>query len=110
MESDETDGFENVRRKVDGHPMLGLLGYARPYWGRLGVGIGSALTTRAARLVPPLVVGAAIDRVIRRKIEGAWEETWMVELSTSRETYASHLTKIRIRSRAASSRPACWSR
>ena len=69
MSSEETGGFENVRREVDGHPMLGLLGYARPYWARLGLGIGSSLTTRAARLVPPLVVGAAIDRVINQSTD-----------------------------------------
>ena len=69
MASDESGGFEDVRREVDGHPMLGLLGYGRPYWGRLGLGVGSALTTRAARLVPPLVVGAAIDRVINQSAD-----------------------------------------
>ena len=69
MSSDESGGFEDVRREVDGHPMLGLLGYARAYWRRLGLGIGTALTTRAARLVPPLVVGAAIDRVINQSAD-----------------------------------------
>ncbi|MDY6819019.1 MAG: ABC transporter ATP-binding protein [Halobacteriales archaeon] len=69
MSSDDAGGFENVRQEVDGHPMLGLLGYARAYWGRLGVGIGSSLLTRGARLVPPIVVGAAIDRVINQSAD-----------------------------------------
>ncbi|PSQ18615.1 ABC transporter ATP-binding protein [Halobacteriales archaeon QS_8_69_26] len=65
MSSDELGGFEDIRQEVDGHPMLGLLSYARPYWARLTVGVGSSMVTRLARLVPPIVVGAAIDRVIR---------------------------------------------
>jgi len=66
MSSDDVGGFENVRQEVDGHPMLGLLGYARRYWGRLAAGIGSSILTRLARLVPPIVVAAAIDRVINQ--------------------------------------------
>ncbi|WP_232702695.1 ABC transporter ATP-binding protein [Halobacterium wangiae] len=62
--SDELGGFEDVREEVDGHPMVGLLRYARRYWPRLSVGIASSLVTRLSRLVPPLVVAAAIDRVI----------------------------------------------
>jgi len=69
MSSDEAGGFADVRQQVDGHPMLGLLAYGRPYWGRLGLGVGSALVTRGARLVPPLVVGAAIDRVINQSAD-----------------------------------------
>jgi ATP-binding cassette subfamily B protein len=69
MSSDEITGFENVRQEVDGHPMVGLLGFARAYWGRLGLGVASALVTRAARLVPPIVVGAAIDRVINQSAD-----------------------------------------
>ncbi|MFB6194386.1 MAG: ABC transporter ATP-binding protein [Halobaculum sp.] len=62
--SDEHGGFENVRRSVDGHPMRALLGYCKPYWGRLGLGILAAMITRASRLVPAVLVAAAIDRVI----------------------------------------------
>lgn len=69
VSSDEISGFETVRQEVDGHPMLGLLGYARAYWGRLALGIGSSLATRTARLVPPIIVGAAIDRVINQSAE-----------------------------------------
>jgi ATP-binding cassette subfamily B protein len=61
----EHGGFEDVRESVDGHPMASLLAYARPYWRRLTVGVVASLVTRLARLVPPVVVGVAIDRVIR---------------------------------------------
>lgn len=69
MSSDAISGFESVRQEIDGHPMLGLLGYARAYWPRLTLGIGSSLTTRISRLVPPIVVGAAIDRVINQSAD-----------------------------------------
>ncbi|MFB6281558.1 MAG: ABC transporter ATP-binding protein [Haloferacaceae archaeon] len=62
--ADEHGGFEEVRENVDGHPMARLLGYARPYWPRLTVGVLASITTRLARLVPPVVVAAAIDRVV----------------------------------------------
>ena len=62
--SDEHGGFEDVRENVDGHPILNLLGYARPYWLTLTVGVVASFITRFARLVPPLVVAVAIDRVV----------------------------------------------
>ncbi|MDS0257909.1 ABC transporter ATP-binding protein/permease [Haloarcula sp. S1CR25-12] len=57
-------GFEGVRENVDGNPILKLVGYAKPYWLRLSVGVLAAFLTRFARLVPPIIVAAAIDRVI----------------------------------------------
>jgi len=57
-------GLEGVRETVDGHPMVNLLGYARPYWPRLSAGVLAAVGTRAMRLVPPVVVATAIDRVV----------------------------------------------
>jgi ATP-binding cassette subfamily B protein len=62
--ADEHGGFEDVRENVDGHPMRSLLGYTRPYWPRLSVGVFGAVLTRVMRLVPALVVAAAIDRVV----------------------------------------------
>ncbi len=62
--TDDDGGFADVRETVDGHPMLSLLGYARPYWPRLSVGVLTAVLTRLARLVPPVIVATAIDRVV----------------------------------------------
>jgi len=64
--AEDHGGFEHVRDNVDGHPMVSLLRYAKTYWVRLGLGIFAAFLTRFARLVPPLVVAAAIDRAIRQ--------------------------------------------
>lgn len=63
--SEEHGGFEDVRDNVVGHPMVSLLSYARRYWVRLTLGVVASFLTRFARLVPPIVVAAAIDRVIR---------------------------------------------
>jgi ATP-binding cassette subfamily B protein len=62
--ADEHGGFEDVGETLDGHPMLNLLAYARPYWSRLSLGVLAAFCTRFARLVPPILVATAIDRVI----------------------------------------------
>ncbi|MFB6224061.1 MAG: ABC transporter ATP-binding protein [Haloarcula sp.] len=61
---DDQGGFEGVRENVDGHPMVKLVSYATPYWLRLFVGIVAAFCTRFARLMPPIIVAAAIDRVV----------------------------------------------
>jgi ATP-binding cassette subfamily B protein len=63
--SGDHGGFEAVRENVDGHPMVSLLAYAARYWPRLIAGVVASVLTRLARLVPPLVVAAAIDRVVR---------------------------------------------
>nr|WP_282594540.1 ABC transporter ATP-binding protein [Halomarina salina] len=44
--------------------MARLLSYARPYWALLSVGVLASFLTRFARLVPPIVVAVAIDRVV----------------------------------------------
>ena len=62
--TDGADGLAAVREEVDGHPMANLLGYARPYWARLSLGILTSLVTRLTRLAPPLIVAVAIDRVV----------------------------------------------
>jgi len=62
--SDEHGGFEGVRENLDRHPMVQLFGYATPYWLRLTVGVLASFLTRFARLVPPIIVAAAIDRVV----------------------------------------------
>ena len=58
-------GFADVRENVDGHPMVNLLAYARPYWPRLTAGVAASFLTRFARLVPPIIVATAIDRILR---------------------------------------------
>jgi len=62
--SDEHGGFEDIRETTEDHPILNLLAYARPYWPRLTAGVLASFLTRFARLVPPIIVAAAIDRVV----------------------------------------------
>lgn len=60
----EPGGLESIRNKSVSTPMWELftccLKYGRHLWG----GIFMAIISRASRLVPPLIVAAAIDRVI----------------------------------------------
>ena len=62
--SDDDGGFSDIRDSVDGHPIGRLLGYARPYWPRITLGVIAAMLTRFARLVPPVIVATTIDRVV----------------------------------------------
>jgi ATP-binding cassette subfamily B protein len=98
MSGDELGGFQDVREEVDGHAMLGLLQYAKPYWARLTVGIVASMGTRLARLVPPLVVGAAIDRAIR----GTGEPGILADLGiVSASTLAGEAARFRLLRRLA---------
>ncbi|MFT4889940.1 MAG: ATP-binding cassette subfamily B protein [Halobacteriales archaeon] len=95
---DELGGFQDVREEVDGHAMVGLLGYAKPYWRRLTVGIAASMGTRLARLVPPLVVGAAIDRAIRNEGNpGILADLGVI----SAEPFASEAARLRLLQRLA---------
>jgi ATP-binding cassette subfamily B protein len=67
--ADEHGGFEDVRENVDGHPVANLLRYATPYWPRLTLGVLASFCTRFARLVPPIIVAAAIDRIVLQRGE-----------------------------------------
>ncbi|MCU4741581.1 ABC transporter ATP-binding protein [Natronoglomus mannanivorans] len=71
MAPDKHGGFEDVRENVDGHPMMNLFRYATPYWRALSVGTVSAVINRALRLLPALLVAAALDRVIEAPGEPA---------------------------------------
>ena len=62
--AEDEGGFENARENLDGHPIRSLLAYARPYWLRLAAGVFTSFCPRFARLVPPIVVATAIDRVV----------------------------------------------
>ena len=65
MPADRHGGFEDVRDELDGHPMLRLFRYAGPYWKEMSVGFVAAVLNRGLRLLPALIVAAAIDRVIQ---------------------------------------------
>jgi ATP-binding cassette subfamily B protein len=57
-------GVSKRSDNVDSHPMVSLITCALQYWPRLVVGVVTSILTRIARLIPALVVAAAIDRVV----------------------------------------------
>lgn len=57
-------GFERIRRTAVGPPMWNLFLECLRYWKRLGFGVLSAAVYRLSRLVPPIIVAVAIDRVV----------------------------------------------
>ena len=64
MVQERHGGFEDVREQADGHPMWSLFSYSTPYWKAALVGIIASLAERSLHLLPPLLIAAAIDRVI----------------------------------------------
>lgn len=65
MSSDHSGGFEDVRDQADGHPMLSLFRYAIPYWKAVLGGTIASIAERALLMFPPLLIAAALDRVIQ---------------------------------------------
>ncbi|MFB6344411.1 MAG: ABC transporter ATP-binding protein [bacterium] len=57
-------GFERIREAAVGPPMWNLFLECLRYWRRLGLGVFSAAIYRLSRLVPPIIVSVAIDRII----------------------------------------------
>ena len=65
MPLDNRGGFEDVRDEADGNPMVSLFQYATPYWKAMAVGAVASVAERTLHLFPPLLIAAAIDRVIQ---------------------------------------------
>ena len=65
MAQDNRGGFEDVRDEADGNPMVSLFQYATPYWKAMAVGAVASVAERTLHLFPPLLIAAAIDRVIQ---------------------------------------------
>ncbi len=57
-------GFERIRESASGEPMWQLFLYCTRYWRRFTGGVLTSSISRVCRLVPPIVVAVAIDRVI----------------------------------------------
>lgn len=62
--SDTIGGFERIREATGRAPMWSLFLECLTYWRRLGTGVFSAFVYRLTRIVPPIIVAVAIDRVI----------------------------------------------
>lgn len=49
---------------VVGHPLLRLLGFARPRFGKIAIGLGLTLATTAVGLIPPYLTMPLVDNVL----------------------------------------------
>ena len=65
MAPDKRGGFEDVREQADGNPMVSLFRYANPYWRAMAAGTVASVIERALLMFPPLLIAAALDRVIQ---------------------------------------------
>lgn len=65
MPVDKHGGFKDVREQADGNPMVSLFKFAIPYWKAMATGVVSSIAERSLHLFPPLLIAAAIDRVIQ---------------------------------------------
>ncbi|MFB6087686.1 MAG: ABC transporter transmembrane domain-containing protein, partial [Haloarculaceae archaeon] len=63
--ADEDDPFEEQREQVDNAMARLFLEYGRRYTFQFVVGLVSSVVARALDLLPPLLLGVAIDAVIR---------------------------------------------
>ena len=68
LPADEDDPFEEQRERAS-NPMRRLfLGYGRNYAGYFGVGLATSFVARILDLLPPVLLGIAIDAVFRNDI------------------------------------------
>ena len=49
---------------IVGHPLWRLLGFARPRFGKIAIGLGLTLATTAVGLIPPYLTMPLVDRVL----------------------------------------------
>ncbi len=60
---EKDDPFEDQRASIE-NPMRRLVGaYGRPYWFAVSSGIGASLIARLLDLIPPVLLGIAIDAI-----------------------------------------------
>jgi len=62
-----------------GHPLWRLLAFARPRFGKIGIGLGLTLATTAVGLIPPYLTLPLVDRVLV-----PWQEARGVGLESAR--------------------------
>ncbi|MFB6243918.1 MAG: ABC transporter ATP-binding protein, partial [Halobaculum sp.] len=83
--AEEDDPFEDVREKTD-NPMRRLFGrYGRENTLQFAVGLAASVIARVLDLLPPLILGIAIDAVIENDVgyaEAVGELLWFVPQST----------------------------
>ncbi|HEY0464883.1 MAG TPA: DUF1854 domain-containing protein [Polyangiaceae bacterium] len=67
-----------------GHPLLRLLSFARPRFGKIAIGLGLTLATTVVGLIPPYLTLPLVDRVLvpwqesrGQGLESAYHDLWL---------------------------------
>ncbi|ELZ06779.1 ABC transporter ATP-binding protein [Natrialba aegyptia] len=60
---DDDDPFEEQRENIDSPMKRLLFEYGRPYWGSVTAGIIGSVLARLLDLIPPILLGVAIDAI-----------------------------------------------
>ncbi|HKO47007.1 MAG TPA: DUF1854 domain-containing protein [Polyangiaceae bacterium] len=86
-EVEQEDDFalpEGTSGAPDKHPLLRLLGFARPRFGKIAIGLGLTLATTAVGLIPPYLTMPLVDRVLvpwqegrAAAVEAAYRDLWL---------------------------------
>ena len=63
-EGELDDEFALPESAPSGHPLWRLLGFARPRFGKIAIGLGLTLATTAVGLIPPYLTMPLVDRVL----------------------------------------------
>ena len=64
VEDELEDELPLPEARPTGHPLLRLLGFARPRFGKIALGLGLTLGTTALGLIPPYLTMPLVDRVL----------------------------------------------
>ena len=72
------DELELPEVRPQGHPLLRLLGFARPRFGKIAIGLALTLGTTAVGLIPPYLTMPLVDRVLV-----PWQEARGVALESA---------------------------
>ena len=78
------DDFALPESAPVGHPLWRLLGFARPRFGKIAIGLGLTLATTAVGLIPPYLTMPLVDRVLvpwqegrAAAFESAYHDLWL---------------------------------
>jgi len=83
-DADADEGLSLPESAPTGHPLLRLLSFARPRFGKIAIGLALTLATTAVGLIPPYLTLPLVDRVLvpwqearGEGLESAYRDLWL---------------------------------